>query len=186
MEYYGVIYINRSGFMRSLLIAAITLLVAIAASPAFAGNCASPTGSEGQVRYDSTTKALYFCDGTNWKLASRKLCCGNTKTDGTGWVDYNPAGTVVGAYIDVNTSGCAFANPPNYSVTIGGNAGQWALTGTNAIYGATSTGFRVYIRYSDPAATANAAQAAANKWYLQWCGVVDSSINAAGSNGVLY
>jgi hypothetical protein len=28
--------------------------------------CASPTGSEGQLRYDSGTKKVYVCDNVNW------------------------------------------------------------------------------------------------------------------------
>ncbi|MBZ0296716.1 MAG: hypothetical protein K8L99_29410 [Anaerolineae bacterium] len=29
--------------------------------------CTSPAGNEGDLRYDSTAKAVYFCDGTNWQ-----------------------------------------------------------------------------------------------------------------------
>lgn len=30
-------------------------------------NCGAPLGSEGQLRYDSSNKGLYFCNGTSWQ-----------------------------------------------------------------------------------------------------------------------
>ncbi len=46
----------------------IFLVLAMFALPIEAqAACASPSGTEGSLRYDSALKKLYFCNGTDWK-----------------------------------------------------------------------------------------------------------------------
>lgn len=54
-------------FANACLVLAMIIMLPLTV---LAANCASPTGSEGQVRYDSTTKLLYYCDGTSWRGAT--------------------------------------------------------------------------------------------------------------------
>src|SRR5262245_59228763 len=58
----------------------LAVLVVVAMSqPAFAA-CSSPSGSEGQLMYNSTSHVAQFCDGTNWILAGGS-CGSYSETD---------------------------------------------------------------------------------------------------------
>jgi hypothetical protein len=96
---------------------------------------------------------------------TQRIASGST-APGQGWVSYGGAGI----YIDVNTSAAHFTGTPTYVSSVGGTGGQWALTGTGAIYFPTATGFRIYVRWSDGHAL-TPADAQAFGWYVNWIGV---------------
>ena len=50
---------------------------------------------------------------------------------------------------DVDTRACGFTSTPLYFTTLEGTANHEQTTGANAIYFATATGFRVYLRFTD-------------------------------------
>jgi hypothetical protein len=99
------------------------------------------------------------------KDTSQRVASGST-APGQGWVSYFG----VGLYIDVDTSSAHFTGTPTYTSTVGGIGGQWSLTGTSAIYSPTSTGFRIYIRWSDGRAM-TVADAQTFQWHVNWIGV---------------
>lgn len=64
------------------------------------------------------------------------------------WQDYINRGI----YVDVNTSACGFTKTPHYLITLESvsNSGyHWDTNGVPAIYNATATGFRVYLKWND-------------------------------------
>lgn len=103
------------------------------------------------------------------KAADPTIASGHT-APGQGWLAYN--GTD-GLFIDVNTRSGGFTGTPTYTTSVGGIGGQWALTGTSAIYQATASGFRVYVRWSDghPITPADAQR---YDWHVNWIGVQGS------------
>ncbi|HEX6468224.1 MAG TPA: hypothetical protein VF069_03940 [Streptosporangiaceae bacterium] len=96
---------------------------------------------------------------------SQRIAAGST-APGQGWMSYG--GT--GLFIDVDTSSAHFTGNPTYTSSVGGTGGQWALTGTSAIYFPTATGFRIYVRWSDGSAL-TPATAQGFGWYVNWIGV---------------
>ena len=96
---------------------------------------------------------------------TQRIASGST-APGVGWVAYGTNGI----YIDVNTSSAHFTGTPTYTSSVGGNGGQWALTGTGGIYYPTSTGFRIYVRWSD-GSPLTPATAQGLGWYVNWVGV---------------
>jgi hypothetical protein len=96
-----------------------------------------------------------------------KIASGSTTPGTTNWQPY--AGTS-GIYLDVDTSAGKFTSTPRYFTTLGGNSSHWSTTGANAIYNATPTGFRVYVRWSDGAAL-TPAQANSFQWHINWIGI---------------
>lgn len=101
--------------------------------------------------------------------AAPTLCTGQTNPDRTGWVNYNINGKVVGVYIDVDTSSCGFGSTPMYFSSLNGTAEHWEVIGSNAIYGPTATGFRIYIQRRS---TINANVANQHNWHIQWMAVL--------------
>jgi hypothetical protein len=97
---------------------------------------------------------------------SQRVASGST-TPGQGWVSYANA---TGLYIDVDTSSAHFTGTPTYTSSVGGIGGQWALTGTGAIYSPTATGFRIYVRWYN-GSSITPAQAQTYQWYVNWIGV---------------
>ncbi len=91
---------------------------------------------------------------------------------------------LAGFYVDVDTSDCEFTATPHYMVSIEGTGGwQWLLSGLNCLYNVTSTGFRVYLRWTDapsdfPTLGSTSepnplrVQTAIDKgWTLKWTGI---------------
>lgn len=85
-------------------------------------------------------------------------------------------------FVDVNTAAAGFASTPIYFTSVGGTSNHRNAQGVNAIYSATKTGFRVYLRRWDGAAL-TPAYANSNGWKIQWLGVPTTATNA-GSTGV--
>jgi hypothetical protein len=100
-------------------------------------------------------------------MATHKIASGSTPAGNTAWQQY--AGGH-GVFVDVNTSAGRFSTIPVYITSIGGKNLHWATTGATSIYSATTTGFRVFVKWSDSGAltpaTANGFQ-----WHINWIGM---------------
>ena len=94
---------------------------------------------------------------------------GSTTPGSTNWQPY-PGNT--GIYLDVDTSAGKFTTTPKYFTSLGGNSSHWATTGATSIYTPSSTGFRVYVRWSD-GSVLTPAQANSLQWHVSWLGVED-------------
>lgn len=93
---------------------------------------------------------------------------GNTPRAATNWKAY----TGSSIYIDVDTSAAGFASAPLYFTSICGNTNQWSAQGVSAIYSATSTGFRVYLKSNSAGLALTPEYANSRSWYVQWLGVI--------------
>ncbi|MRR29669.1 hypothetical protein EG834_04945 [bacterium] len=91
---------------------------------------------------------------------------GSTPKGATNWIVYS-SDTI---YVNADTSTAAFASTPRYFTSLGGNTGHWAAHGVNAIYSATSNGFRIFLRSSNGTAL-TPTMANNNGWHVQWLGV---------------
>ncbi len=96
---------------------------------------------------------------------TQRIASGHTPP-GEGWQNYYGTGIC----IEVDTSSARFDGTPVYTTSIGGLAHHWLLTGTDAIYNSSPTGFTLYIRRSD-GAHLEPADAQSNGWYVNWIGV---------------
>lgn len=98
--------------------------------------------------------------------AALKLGSGATPQGTTDWKPYSG----VGVYVDVNTTAAGFNKTPKYFTMLGGSSSQLATTGATSIYSPASTGFRVYVRWSNgielTPETANSYG-----WHIQWLGI---------------
>jgi hypothetical protein len=81
------------------------------------------------------------------------------------WVQYGE-----GLYIDVDTSFAGFTATPYYITDLVGGSAHWTLTGGSCVYGASPTGFRIYIRQSNNS-TISPTDAVTNGWRIQWIGI---------------
>ncbi|MEU0571349.1 hypothetical protein ABZ297_38960 [Nonomuraea sp. NPDC005983] len=97
----------------------------------------------------------------------RQIIGSGATMPGVGWVSY---GANTGIYLDVDTTSAHFTSTPAYVTTIGGAGAHWTLTGTSAIYNATPTGFRIYVRWAD-GGRITPADAVQFGWYVGWFGV---------------
>ena len=91
---------------------------------------------------------------------------GSTPKGSTNWIVYS-SDTI---YVNPDTSTAGFTATPRYFTSLGGNTGHWAAHGVNAIYSATSNGFRVFLRSSNRTAL-TPTMANNNGWHVQWLGV---------------
>jgi hypothetical protein len=57
-----------------------------------------------------------------------------------------------------------------YLTNLGGNTSHWPTTGGTSIYNATSTGFRVHVRWAD-GGTLTPARANSFQWRINWFGI---------------
>ena len=72
----------------------------------------------------------------------RRICSGTTGRTSTDWVYFNDN---PGFYTDVDMADCGFVKIPTITTSLGGAGYHWRAIGSNAIYSATSTKFRVYL-----------------------------------------
>ena len=98
---------------------------------------------------------------------SIKIASGSTVPGSTNWQPYSGN---TGVYVDVDTSAGKFTTTPNYLTSLGGNSSHWATTGATSIYTPSTSGFRVYVRWSD-GSTLTPAQANSFQWHINWLGV---------------
>ena len=105
----------------------------------------------------------------NWKS-------GSTSPGSTNWQAYGSNAI----YVDVDTDAAGFTATPRYFTSLGGLGNHWDALGVNAIYSATSTGFRIYMKNWN-GASLTPAYANSNKWYVQWLGVPASNTNSGAT-----
>lgn len=74
------------------------------------------------------------------------ISSGSTPIENTNWQAFNN----YAIYVDVDTSAAGFTETPNYVTSVGGYGNHWIAQGASAIYNATPTGFRVYLRFPSP------------------------------------
>ncbi|MEU8104460.1 hypothetical protein AB0C18_12140 [Nonomuraea muscovyensis] len=98
---------------------------------------------------------------------TQRIASGRT-VPGEGWQLY--VNNSPGLYIDIDTSAAHFTGDPIYTASVGGQAHQFELTGTNTVYQPTATGFRVYIRWSN-GQPLTVEDAVTYGWYVNWIGV---------------
>jgi len=118
-------------------------------------------------------------------------------TSSNDWVDYN--GGVGGIYVDVNTSACGFTQTPHYLVTLESttNSGyHWYINGVPSIYLATSTGFRVYLRWADHPSDnptigslnfpnpLRASTAQNRNWVIRWTAITTGDCSSCDGNAL--
>ena len=73
-----------------------------------------------------------------------------------------------GVYVDVDTSAAGFVHTPVYLTSISGDAHHGETSGATSVYQPTRTGFRIYIRWTGPDRSLNAAMAREYKWRVDW------------------
>jgi hypothetical protein len=100
---------------------------------------------------------------------------GSTPIGTTNWQAYGSNAI----YLDVDTSAAGFTATPRYFTSLGGSSGHWTAQGINAIYSATSNGFRIYL-YAE-GTTLTPAYANSLGWYVQWLGVPGTSIDTGST-----
>jgi hypothetical protein len=71
--------------------------------------------------------------------------------------------------MDIDTTSCKFQYTPLYFTSITGGVGHYLLTGINAIYEPTNSGFTIYVQSTD-GATANTLMGRSAQWKMQWIG----------------
>ena len=103
------------------------------------------------------------------------LNAGSTVPGKTNWSAYGKQGI----YVDIDTSGAGFPGTPLYFASIAGDSNHWATVGASAIYNATATGFRVYIRWVD-GGELDPEYANKRKWHIHWHGVSNHFIHEEG------
>ncbi|MGW0578308.1 hypothetical protein ACWD25_20585 [Streptomyces sp. NPDC002920] len=91
---------------------------------------------------------------------------------GKGWQTYQ--GPVEAIYIDVDTRSGGFSSAfktPIYTCALAGDRKMWDALGAEAVYGATTTGFRVYLRSVVDDKKLTVADAADRDWHINWHGI---------------
>jgi hypothetical protein len=92
---------------------------------------------------------------------------GSTPPGSTNW---KPYGNNIGVFVDVDATAAGFGSTPKYFTGLGGNTSHWRTTGATSIYNATSTGFRVHVRWAD-GSTLTPAKANSLQWHINWLGL---------------
>jgi hypothetical protein len=129
---------------------------------------------------EGTTLTPAYANSLGWYVQwlgvpSTNANAGSTPIGTTNWKAF----TSNAIYLDVDTSAAGFTATPRYFTSLGGNGGHWTAQGVNAIYSATSNGFRVYL-YAE-GTTLTPAYANNLGWYVQWLGVPSTNANAGST-----
>jgi hypothetical protein len=108
-------------------------------------------------------------NATDYHRAGRPLIAAGRTPPGLEWQQYeNDVGQFPsGVFIDVNTEEYHFSTTPVYVTALHGNSSHWATTGSSSVYNPSSTGFRVYIRWSDNSPLF-VSEAESLGWHIQW------------------
>ncbi|MBQ4803990.1 T9SS type A sorting domain-containing protein [Aquimarina sp. MMG015] len=117
-----------------------------------------------------------------YSTSNAQIKIGQGVTSPADWVDYN----TTGIYVDVDTKSCEFTTTPHYLVTlesISNKGFHWYISGVPSVYNATSTGFRVYLRWTDAPSDLptvgslnfpnplRASTAADRDWVIRWTAI---------------
>jgi hypothetical protein len=134
-------------------------IVAIVIAATLIG-CAETADPESESPFQESSARLS-------SMNTQKIGSGRTPVGATNWQPYH--GGTTGIYVDVDTRGAGFVGSPVYVASIAGRSNHWATTGGSAIYDPSSSGFRIYIRYSD-GSPITPADANSNQWHITWMG----------------
>lgn len=97
--------------------------------------------------------------------------CGTSNDHGGGTNWRQEAGITNAIYVDVDTTDVngnpRFSQTPFYFSSLGGDRTHLRTTGATSIYMPTTTGFRVYVRWSD-GSRLTPADATSRNWYINW------------------
>lgn len=89
-----------------------------------------------------------------------------------------------GAYINVDTSACGYADTPTYFTSLTGSGLHSSAMGSSSIYVPTPTGFQVFVYFGSAATIAQygdvAALANADNWRLNWQALPVGGTQCAG------
>lgn len=99
-------------------------------------------------------------------MSTQTIYSGSTSPTKTAWEAYEQTGI----HVWVDTSAAGFRSTPLYFVSIGGKAGHWAVTGSNAVYDANKSGFRVYLRWPH-GGLLTPDYARQKHWHINWFGI---------------
>jgi hypothetical protein len=107
----------------------------------------------------------YYDDGTGcaWDPLS-EVCVGTTTVNG--WSQYSP--TTVTRLVD--TSACAFEQPPLYFTSVYGNSMHWMARGVSSIYTPAANSFRTYVSEEF---SFSVTDAQSNGWQVAWAAVAN-------------
>lgn len=110
-------------------------------------------------------------------MSTQPIYSGSTSPTQTAWKAYDNTGIEV--WVDTSTAG--FKSTPLYFVSIGGKAGHWAVTGSNAVYNANKNGFRVYLRWPH-GGLLTPDYAKDQNWHINWFGIESKVVSAPEAN----
>jgi len=99
-------------------------------------------------------------------VGDSNIVAGSTTAGDTSWVQLGGNSL----YLDVDTSSAGFTETPLYFTSLGGKSSHWIAIGSNSVYKATPTGFRIYI-YSGDGRPLTPEYANENEWYIKWSGI---------------
>ena len=74
-------------------------------------------------------------------------------------------------YIDVDIRGCGFVKIPTITTSIEGKGGHYTATGTSAVYSASASQFRMYIKNDHYASEGVGNAARRLGWNVEWIAV---------------
>ena len=111
-------------------------------------------------------------------MSTETIISGSTSPTATAWKAYENNGIEVW----VDTSAAKFRSTPLYFVSIGGLAGHWAVTGSNAVYNANKNGFRVYLRWPH-GGLLTPDYARLKHWHINWFGIESKVVSEPGGDG---
>jgi hypothetical protein len=111
-------------------------------------------------------------------MSTQTIISGSTSPTATAWEAYGKTGI----HVWVDTSAAGFRFTPLYFVSIGGKAGHWAVTGSNAVYNANKKGFRVYLRWPH-GGLLTPEYAKDQEWHINWFGIESKVVSEPGGDG---
>ncbi len=99
-----------------------------------------------------------------------KIGTGKTVPQHTDWIEFD-AGLLQGVLVDVDTSDAGFSNTPSYVVSLHGTGHVSKTTGGSEVLNASSSGFRIVVRYSTTESVVTPEFANFHGWHIVWIGV---------------
>ncbi len=93
------------------------------------------------------------------------IVSGSTVPGATNWEQDGLNKDII--YVDVNTGTAGFSSTPAYIVSLGGTSSHGETIGGGAVYNASSTGFRIYLRWAK-GGILEPETANSKGWHIVW------------------